>query len=60
MSLDRAIMLPHEFDKKEEGSLPDSDVSVEALDRWPRESDENLQNPRQSAKPEPNDGKRNE
>ena len=31
MSLDRAIMLPHEFDKKEEDSLADANVAVEAF-----------------------------
>ena len=31
MSLDRAIMLPHEFDKKEEDPLADADVAVEVL-----------------------------
>jgi len=53
MSLDRAIMLPHEFDKKEEDLAADAGVSV--LHRstrtsvgWPRENGES-----------PNDGKRN-
>ena len=31
MSLDRAIMLPHEFDKKEEDSFVDPNVTVEAF-----------------------------
>jgi hypothetical protein len=33
MFLDRAIVLPHEFDKKEEDAPPDPDVTVEVLHR---------------------------
>jgi len=31
MSLDRAIMLPHEFDKKEEDPIPDADFAIKVL-----------------------------
>lgn len=31
MSLDRAIMLPHEFDKKEEDALADVGAAIEVL-----------------------------
>jgi len=31
MSLDRAIMLPHEFDKQEEDPTAGTDASVEVL-----------------------------
>jgi len=63
MSLDRAIMLPHEFDKKEEDNLPD--VTVEVLRRstrtsaeWPPNTgEEGLQNPRPA---DPDDGKQND
>ena len=67
MSLDRAIMLPHEFDKKEEDSVADADVAVGVSDRsigtsaeWSRGSGESLPNPRPPRETAPNDGKRNE
>jgi len=67
MSLDRAIMLPHEFDKKEESPIADGGVAVGVSDRstvtsvkWPRGSGESLPNSRPQMETDPDDGKRNE
>ena len=67
MSLDRAIMLPHEFDKKEEDSAADADVTVGVSDKstgtsveWPRGSGESLPNLRPLTETDPDNGKRNE
>jgi len=66
MSLDRAIMLPHESDKEGENTAADADA-VGASDRsigtsveWPRRSGESFHIPRPQTKTGPNDGKRNE
>ena len=65
MSLDRAIMLPHEFDEKEESPLADTDVAVEVLHRqaetnveWPQETGES-QTSQYSSSGAQNDSKQN-
>ena len=62
MSLDRAIMLPHEFDKKEGNPL--TDVTVGALHRqtepsveWPQEAYESPPDIRLSTEVGSNDDK---
>ena len=62
MSLDRAIMLPHEFDKKEGNPL--TDVTAGALHgqtepsvEWPQETCESLPNLRLSIEVGSNDDK---